>query len=51
VDRGSPVMAATAAMTVPPTKSADLLRDLRNPESMRRAMILREVLGPPVALR
>ncbi|MFT3868528.1 MAG: hypothetical protein QM715_08520 [Nibricoccus sp.] len=28
-----------------------LLADLRNPASVRRAIVLREVLGPPVALR
>ena len=28
-----------------------LLDDLRDPQALRRAMILREVLGPPVALR
>jgi hypothetical protein len=28
-----------------------VLGDLRNPEALRRAFILREVLGPPVALR
>lgn len=30
---------------------ATLVEELRNPESARRAMILREILGPPVALR
>lgn len=29
----------------------NLLADLREPESLRRAFVLREVLGPPVALR
>lgn len=29
----------------------NLLLDLREPESLRRAFVLREVLGPPVALR
>lgn len=28
-----------------------LLADLRNPESLRRAFVLREVLGPPAGLR
>lgn len=28
-----------------------LLTDLRTPENLRRAIVLREVLGPPVALR
>jgi hypothetical protein len=30
---------------------ANLLGDLRRPESLRRAIVLREVLGPPVGLR
>ncbi len=30
---------------------AHLLSDLRRPEDLRRAIVLREVLGPPVALR
>lgn len=29
----------------------DLLRDLRDPHSLRRAFVLREVLGPPVGMR
>lgn len=29
----------------------ELRHDLRDPRSLRRAMVLREVLGPPVALR
>jgi hypothetical protein len=28
-----------------------ILGDLRDPEALRRAFVLREVLGPPVALR
>ena len=28
-----------------------VLEDLRTPDALRRAFILREVLGPPVALR
>ena len=28
-----------------------ILGDLRNPDALRRAFILREVLGPPLALR
>lgn len=28
-----------------------LLQDLRNPDALRRAFVLREVLGPPVGLR
>jgi hypothetical protein len=29
----------------------ELLADLRDPEGLRRAILLREVLGPPVGLR
>jgi len=29
----------------------ELRHDLRDPRSLRRAMVLREVLGPPVAMR
>lgn len=36
--------AATGRQTV-------LLEELRRPDSLRRAMVLREILGPPVALR
>ncbi len=43
-------MSAGAPRAASP-KSGALLRDLRDPESMRRAIVLREVLGPPVALR
>lgn len=32
-------------------KRASLVEELRNPGTARRAMILREILGPPVALR
>jgi hypothetical protein len=42
------VSAATVAREK--TRGA-LLDDLRSPEALRRAFILREVLGPPVALR
>jgi hypothetical protein len=50
----SPVAAtavAAAAVGTASPKSGALLRDLRNPESVRRAIVLREVLGPPLALR
>ncbi|GAB1488883.1 hypothetical protein MASR2M8_13310 [Opitutaceae bacterium] len=47
----APVATAKAAVRVMPAKTGALLRDLRDPESMRRAIILREVLGPPVSLR
>jgi hypothetical protein len=29
----------------------ELMDDLRDPQALRRAFVLREVLGPPVALR
>ena len=50
----SPVTAAAigaSATGMASPKSGALLRDLRNPESVRRAIVLREVLGPPLALR
>ncbi|MEO6875985.1 MAG: hypothetical protein ABI222_14295 [Opitutaceae bacterium] len=33
------------------TARGNLLADLRDPEGLRRALVLREVLGPPVGLR
>ena len=33
------------------TARGTLLADLREPQSLRRALVLREVLGPPAALR
>lgn len=45
---------AAAAVGAPARSSAARLRlmqDLRDPESLRRAFVLREVLGPPVGLR
>jgi hypothetical protein len=41
-NRGSGLLAANRAA---------LLQDLRDPAALRRAIILREVLGPPLALR
>ena len=35
---------------IPPARAA-VLDDLRSPPALRRAFVLREVLGPPVALR
>jgi len=32
-------------------RRADWLADLRGPQSLRRAIVLREILGPPVGLR
>jgi hypothetical protein len=46
------VAAATAKDTVHPFgPRGDLLADLRGARNLRRAMVLREVLGPPVGLR
>jgi hypothetical protein len=45
---------ATAAQSGPSPRSAGLgrlLEDLRDPQSLGRAFVAREVLGPPVALR
>ena len=41
----------SAEKTAQLQKRASLVEELRNPESARRAIILREILGPPVALR
>lgn len=41
----------TAADTLAARHSRAWLDDLRDPQSARRAMVLREVLGPPVGLR
>ncbi len=41
----------TERASVRAAKAAGLRETLRNPDSVRRAIILREVLGPPVALR
>lgn len=45
--------AAVAPVAVPPVSPArgELLSELRGAKNLRRAMVLREVLGPPVALR
>lgn len=37
--------------TLPAATAADLIGDLRDPRRVRRALVLREVLGPPVGLR
>jgi hypothetical protein len=42
--------AASAAMPAPSVGTA-LAAELREPATVRRAMLLREILGPPVALR
>lgn len=43
--------AAGATMGGQLTTSSDVLEELRDPPTLRRAIILREILGPPVALR
>ena len=43
--------AAVAAMPAAPASRGGLLADLRQAQNLRRAILLREVLGPPVALR
>lgn len=44
---------AAYGVTMPsgPSQRAGLLADLRGAESLRRALVLREVLGPPLGLR
>ncbi len=51
--RGPPAEAAAAAGTGPLGSSPGLpwLDELRTPETARRAILLREILGPPIALR
>ena len=57
-----PKPAASTQLTSPPPlpsqsrrtvgrKPINLLPELRNPEAIRKAIVLREILGPPVALR
>ena len=43
--------AATDALPAAPASRGGLLADLRKTQNLRRAVLLREVLGPPVALR
>ncbi len=43
--------AAVAALPAAPASRSGLLADLRQAQNLRRAILLREVLGPPVALR
>jgi hypothetical protein len=43
--------AAEAALPAAPATRGGLRADLRQPQNLRRAILLREVLGPPVALR
>jgi hypothetical protein len=43
--------AASAASVSRPRRRGSLVGDLRDPESLRRAIVLREVLGKPAGLR
>ncbi|MBC7367250.1 MAG: hypothetical protein H7343_10655 [Undibacterium sp.] len=49
--RASAVAVSKAALAQRALAGDELRRDLRDPRSLRRAMILREVLGVPVGLR
>lgn len=53
--RAAKILLATKAREVVTRRSTSLAEDLRNrlrhPDEFRRAVILREVLGPPLALR
>ncbi len=42
---------ASKAESAPPVAPGDLVGELRDPRGLRRAIILREVLGAPLALR
>jgi hypothetical protein len=42
---------ATASSSVVSARHTDWLGDVRDPQALRRAIVLREVLGAPVALR
>jgi len=53
---GPPLLSVPTQRSASPRRPANrnpanLLKELRDPESMRRAIVIREVLGPPVALR
>lgn len=43
--------AAVAPLVAPPPVVSPWLEELREPGSVRRAIVLREILGPPVGLR
>ncbi|HUL53775.1 MAG TPA: hypothetical protein VLT83_10250 [Opitutaceae bacterium] len=43
--------AAAAAPAAAPVAVGHFVADLRNPAGLRRAIVLREILGPPVGLR
>ncbi|MBP9914257.1 MAG: hypothetical protein KBF26_12720, partial [Opitutaceae bacterium] len=49
--RKAAALAAQTAVLQPPPARGELLQELRGAQNLRRAMLLREVLGPPVALR
>jgi len=49
--RASAIAVSAAAVAQRALAGDELRRDLRDPRSLRRAMILREVLGTPVGLR
>lgn len=51
IKRRAAVIAKTAADAAPSAAHTAILSDLRGTHNLRRAMVLREVLGPPVALR
>lgn len=47
----APVPVAQAAAVAPPPSADPLLAFLRQPDALRQAVVLREVLGPPKALQ
>lgn len=49
--RAADVVTTAAATAAASAARGALLADLRHPQGLRRAMVLREVLGAPVALR
>jgi hypothetical protein len=48
---GAPLPIAPKADPIPSYPASALLQRLRDPASVREAMILREVLGPPKAFQ
>lgn len=51
IRREVPTKRRTASTAVPALAGRGIRADLQNRESLRRAVVLREVLGPPVGLR
>jgi hypothetical protein len=49
--RKAAAVVAQAAKQAPSPARGELMAELRGVRNLRRAMVLREVLGPPVALR